>query len=117
MPMASASRTRLSASSTNSRLRPGSAGISVKWASSVYAYVRLACEGNCLEGPRRMKGQDSIFGLTPPSGIRTQHSFDGDFLERQRHVNSLRPLDELHDVVERQSEHEYAGDDHHLRRI
>ena len=64
-----------------------------------------------------MKGQESIRGLTAPSGIRTQHSFDRDFLERQRHVNSLRSADHLHDVVERKSEHEHARDDHHLRRI
>ena len=32
-------------------------------------------------------------------------------------IDALRPLDELHHVVEHEPEHEHAGDDHHLRRI
>src|SRR5262249_12364102 len=44
-------------------------------------------------------------------------SFNRNFLECERHIDPLRSLDQLHDVIERQPEHEHASNDHYLSRI
>src|SRR5688572_17709591 len=107
MPCASASRTSLRASSTNSRFSPGSAGIwftlhssdgSRTWAERPLSRRSWDC------GENRKRGEHFPFSASPPAAAK-RRSFDRNLLEGQRYVDALRAPDHLHHVVEDEPQH------------